>query len=100
MTLPQTGNYKGATLLINEVDISASVQNIEFLDLTDTLLNWEMVVRFKKEPDELDTFNMLGNIYPLVFRPNEDRLPSINQYALVSQWDGSSITLKPSKSNK
>lgn len=100
MTLPQTGNYKGATLLIDEVDVSASVQNIEFLDLTDTLLNWEMVVRFKKEPDGLDTFNMLGKIYPLVFLPNDDGHPSVNQHALVSQWDVSSITLKPSKSKK
>jgi hypothetical protein len=64
------------------------------------ILPFPIVVRFNKEPDGLDTFNMLGNIYPLVFRPNGDGQASVNHHALVSQWDVSSITLKPSKSNQ
>jgi hypothetical protein len=47
MTLPKTGIYRGATLLINEVDVSASVDHIQFLDLTDNLFNWEIVANGK-----------------------------------------------------
>jgi hypothetical protein len=97
MTLPKTGNYRGATLLINEVDVSASVDSIQFLDLTDTLFNWEMVVCFSGEPDGVDTYNLMGNIVPITFQPNGPEQASVAQYALISNWSFNSITLKPSK---